>query len=51
MVESLVHAVALRSMYDNVGGSTRRPRPPAAAAGGADHVWTIEEIVALRDSS
>ncbi len=53
-VENLAAAVSLHFMYYNFARphtSLRNPYPrtPAMAAGAADHVWTIEEIVALLD--
>jgi hypothetical protein len=55
-VENLEHAVALHFMYYNFGRphttlSKPYPTTPAMAAGVSDHIWTIEEIVALADSN
>ena len=49
-VENLMHAVSLHFMHYNfarVHGTLKTT--PAVKAGIADHVWTIEEIVALLD--
>ena len=51
-VDNLAAAVALHFMYYNFArphGSLKNPYPrtPAMAAGVADHVWKVEEIVAL----
>jgi IS1 family transposase len=47
-VEILAHAVALHFMYYNFARVHRTLRvTPAMEAGVADHVWTLEEIVAL----
>lgn len=55
-VENHMYALALYFMYYNFGRphtSLRNPYPrtPAMAAGVADHVWTIEELVSLLDNS
>lgn len=55
-VENLEHAVALHFMYYNFARphkSLTNPYPttPAMAAGVADHIWTLAEIVALIDSN
>jgi IS1 family transposase len=62
-VENLAHAVSLHYMYYNFGrphqslalenpnGGPRIKRTPAMAAGIADHVWTLSEIVGLLDVS
>jgi hypothetical protein len=59
-VENLAHAVSLHYMHYNFArvhqsltitdenGKTIK-RTPATAAGVADHVWTLKEIVALTD--
>ena len=54
-VDNLAAAVSLHFMYYNFGRPHKTlaspyPRTPAMAAGVADHVWRIEEIVALLDS-
>jgi hypothetical protein len=51
-VDNLYAAVSLHFMYYNFArahGSLKNPYPrtPAMAAGVADHVWKVEEIVAL----
>lgn len=51
-VENLAAAVSLHFMYYNFARphmslATPYPRTPAMAAGVSDHVWKIEEIVAL----
>lgn len=51
-VENLAHALSLHYMHYNfcrVQKSLSKPYPttPAMAAGLADHVWTVEEIVGL----
>jgi hypothetical protein len=51
-IENLEHAVALHFMYYNFARPHKTlaspyPRTPAMAAGIADHVWEIEEIVGL----
>ena len=47
-VENLQHAVSLHFMYYNFGRIHKSLRvTPAMEAGIADHVWTLEEIVAL----
>jgi IS1 family transposase len=53
-VDNLYAAVSLHFLYYNFArphGSLKNPYPrtPAMAAGVADHVWKIEEIVALLD--
>ncbi len=50
-LENLECAVALHFMYYNFGRKhqTLKGRTPAMAAGVADHVWTIEEVVGLPD--
>jgi hypothetical protein len=53
-VEDLAAAVSLHFMYYNCARSHQSlknpyPRTPAMAAGVSDHVWKIEEIVALLD--
>ena len=47
-VENHVHAVAIHFMYYNVGRYHKTLRStPAMRAGAADHLWSLEEIVAL----
>jgi IS1 family transposase len=53
-VDNLAAAVSLHFMYYNFArphGSLKNPYPrtPAMAAGISDHVWKVEEIVALLD--
>jgi len=53
-VESLEYAVALHFMYYNLARPHKTlanpyPRTPAMAAGIANHIWTVEEIVRLTD--
>lgn len=50
-VENLAHAVALHFVHYNFGRPhmTLKGKTPAMAAGLADHVWSIGEIVALLD--
>jgi hypothetical protein len=51
-VENHAHAVALHFMYYNFGRIHKTLRvTPAMQAGVADHIWTLEEIVRLADSS
>jgi IS1 family transposase len=51
-VENLMHAVALHFMYYNFARVHKTLKTtPAVAAGVADHVWTLEEIVGLLDSN
>jgi len=55
-VENLSHAVALHYMHYNFARphktlSKAGPTTPAMAAGVADHVWTLQEIVGLLDSN
>lgn len=58
-VENHMHAVALHFIYYNFARPHQAlktkenpyPRTPAMAAGIADHVWSISEIVALLDQS
>lgn len=55
-VENLAAAVSLHFMHYNfvrTHGTLSNPYPmtPAMAAGVADHIWTVEEIVALLDAS
>ncbi len=55
-VENHAAAVALHFMYYNFARphqtlSKPYPKTPAMAAGVTDHVWTVEEIVALLDSN
>ena len=50
-VENLEAAVALHFMWYNLGRVHQTLRvTPAMAAGVADHVWTMAEIVALADA-
>ena len=51
--ENLAYAVALHFMYYNWARphQTLKGRTPAMAAGLSDHVWSIEEIVALLEDS
>jgi hypothetical protein len=52
LVENLEHAVALHFMHYNFARVHQTLRvTPAMEAGVADHVWSIEEIVGLRDSN
>jgi len=53
-VEILAAAVSLHFMHYNFARPHQTlanpyPRTPAMAAGVADHVWTVAEIVALLD--
>ncbi len=49
-VKNLKHAVALHFMYYNFARIYKTLRvTPAMEAGIEDHVWTIEEILALLD--
>ena len=57
-LENLTAAVSLHFMYYNFGRPHMtltkrygRPTTPAMAAGVADHVWTLTEIVGLLDSN
>ena len=51
-VENLGHAVALHFMHYNFARVHQTLRvTPAMEAGISDHVWSIEEIVALVDSN
>jgi hypothetical protein len=51
-VDNLKAAVALHFMYYNFARIHQTLRvTPAMEAGIADHVWSIEEIVALLDSN
>ncbi|HEY3897074.1 MAG TPA: hypothetical protein VGM54_00570 [Chthoniobacter sp.] len=50
MVENHEHTVALHYMYYNFARIHQSLRvTPAMGAGIADHVWTIDEIIALLD--
>jgi IS1 family transposase len=50
--ENHAHAVALHSMYYNIGRVHKTLRvTPAMEAGIADHVWSLEEIAALMDAN
>ncbi len=50
-VENLIHAVALHAMHYNFGRVHQTLRvTPAMEAGIADHVWDIEEVVALLEA-
>ena len=53
-VENFSHAAALHYMHYNFARphstlTNAYPRPPAMATGVADHIWTLQEIVALLD--
>jgi IS1 family transposase len=56
-IENLAHAVSLHFMHYNFArphatltkANNGYPTTPAMAAGKADHVWTLEEIVGLLD--
>ena len=52
-VENLAAAVSLHFMYYNFcrKHQTLKGQTPAMAAGVADHVWSVEEVVALLDSN
>lgn len=51
-VENLMHAVSLHFMYYNFARVHKSiGTSPAKAAGVADHVWSLHEIVALLDSN
>lgn len=56
-VENHIHAISLHFMYYNFArphktlSTSTAPRTPAMAAGVADHVWAVEEIVSLLDKS
>lgn len=51
-VENLGHAVALHFMYYNFGRIHQALRVTPAMEGGiSDHIWSLEEIVALADSN
>lgn len=51
-VENHAHAVALHFMYYNFGRIHKTLRvTPAMAAGVSDHVWSMEEVVALIDEN
>lgn len=55
-IENHVHAISLHFMYYNFARPHKTlanpyPRTPAMAAGIADHIWKIEEVVALLDKS
>jgi hypothetical protein len=51
-VENLMYAVALHFMYYNFARIHQTLRcTPAMEAGISDHVWSVEEIVALADSN
>lgn len=50
-VQNLEHAVALHFMHYNFARVHKSLRvTPAMEAGVSDHVWEIEEIVALMDA-
>ena len=50
MVENHGHAMALHFMYDNFGRIHQTLRvTPAMEAGVSDHVWSLDEIMALLD--
>ncbi len=49
-VENLAHSVSVYFMYYNFGRIHKKLRvTPAMEAGIGDHVWSLEEIVALAD--
>jgi hypothetical protein len=49
-VENLTHAVSLHFMFYNFGRIHKSLRvTPAMEAAVTDHVWSLEEIVALSD--
>ena len=51
-VENLAHAVSLHFMYYNFARKHKTlGTSPAVAAGIADHIWSIDEIVGLLDQS
>jgi hypothetical protein len=55
-IENHAAAVALHFMFYNFPRPHKTlrkpyPRTPAMAAGVADHVWTVQEIAGLLDSS
>ena len=55
-LENHMHALALYFMHYNFArphGSLNKPYPktPAMAAGVADHIWSVEEIIGLLDSN
>jgi IS1 family transposase len=51
-IENHAAAISLHMMYYNFARTHQTLKTsPAAAAGVTDHVWTIEEIVALMDSN
>jgi IS1 family transposase len=51
-VENLVHALALHFMYYNFCRVHKTVKmTPAMAAGVADHVWSLDEVVALLESN
>ncbi len=51
-VENLMHAVSLHFMHYNFARVHKTLKTtPAVAAGITDHVWSLEEIVALLDSN
>jgi len=51
-VENHAAAISLHMMYYNFGRVHQTLKTsPAVAAGVADHVWPVEEIVALLDSN
>jgi len=54
-IDNLKYNLALHYMFYNFARphkslATPYPRTPAMAAGIANHVWTIEEIIGLMDS-
>lgn len=51
-IDNLEHAVALHFMWYNFGRRHQTLKTtPAVAAGVADHIWTVEEIVGLLDKA
>ena len=51
-VENLGHAVSLHFMHYNFARVHKTLKTtPAVKAGIADHVWSLEEIIALLDSN
>ena len=51
-VENHLHALALHYVHYNFGRSQKAlGGSPAMAAGLADHVWSVEEIIGLLDAA
>jgi hypothetical protein len=49
-IDNHIAAISLHMMYHNFGRSHQTlGTSPAVKAGVADHVWTVDEIVALLD--